>query len=265
MRCAIRIRSLADRRPTGRRLPGGMIRAMTQPAFTPSPYRWAVLAVVMLVNLTMQMLWIGYAAITGPAAEFYGVSDVAVGVFAMSFMLAFLPLSLPASWLIDTRGFRMAVGLGCVVMGVCGVLRGVAGDSYPWALAATIGIAAAQPLLLNAWTAMPARWFPAGQRATAVGVTTLGNLLGTAIGLVASPALLAVMPVDRIQLVYGTVAAVSAVLFLAVARERPARRSALPTSRSAPWCSTACGMPCASRRSGRSSRSPSWALESSTD
>ncbi len=194
---------MAAWRPTGRRLPGGMIRAMTQPAFTPSPYRWAVLAVVMLVNLTMQMLWIGYAAITGPAAEFYGVSDVAVGVFAMSFMLAFLPLSLPASWLIDTRGFRIAVGPRLRRDGRLRRAARPGRDSYPWALAATIGIAAAQPLLLNAWTAMPARWFPAGQRATAVGVTTLGNLLGTAIGLVASPALLAVMPVDRIQLVYG--------------------------------------------------------------
>ncbi len=189
----------------------------------PSPYRWAVLAVVAGVNLTIQMLWIGYAAITGPAAQFYGVSDTAVGLFAMTFMLAFVPMSLPASWLIDTRGFRFAVGLGAMVMGVCGVLRGLAGDSYPLALAATCGIALAQPLLLNAWTAMPARWFPAGQRATAVGATTLGNLLGTALGLVLSPALLASMPVDRIQLLYGVVAAVSAGLFLLVARERPPR------------------------------------------
>ena len=74
--------------------------------------------------------------ITGPAAEFYGVSDVAIGMFAMSFMIAFIPLSLPASWLIDTRGFRVAVGLGSIVMGACGVLRGLAGDSYALAMAA---------------------------------------------------------------------------------------------------------------------------------
>jgi len=194
---------------------------MTADGYRVYPYRWVVLAVMTLVNATIQVLWIGYAPITGPAARFYGVGDVAIGMFAMSFMIAFIPLSLPASWLIDTRGFRRAVGLGTIVMGTCGVLRGLAGDSYPAALAATLGIAAAQPLLLNAWTAMPARWFPPAQRATAVGVITVGNLVGTAAGMVLSPVLIESMPVDRVQLVYGVAAAASAVLFVLLARERP--------------------------------------------
>lgn len=206
-----------------------MIRSVTtalgptpvEPGFRVYPYRWVVLAVFTLVNVTIQALWIGYAPITGPAAEFYGVGDVAIGLFAMSFMIAFIPLSLPASWLIDTRGFRFAVGLGALVMGACGILRGLAGDDYRMAMAATIGIAAAQPLLLNAWTTMPARWFAPAQRATAVGVVTLGNLVGTAIGMVASPLLVEVMPLDRVQLLYGMAAAVSAVLFVLFARERP--------------------------------------------
>ncbi len=200
----------------------GIIRAVAgAPRGTPDPYRWVVLAVTTLVNLTIQTLWIGYAPITGPAAAFYGVGDTAVGIFAMAFMIAFIPLSLPASWLIDTRGFRFAVGLGSAVMAVGGIARGLAGDSYPLALAATVAIAAAQPLLLNAWTTMPAKWFPGAQRATAVGVITIGNLVGTAIGMVASPLLIEAMPVDRVQLLYGIAAAVSAVLFVLLARERP--------------------------------------------
>ncbi|MGB7980613.1 MAG: MFS transporter [Candidatus Nanopelagicales bacterium] len=185
------------------------------------PYRWVVLAVTTLVNVTIQTLWIGYAPITGPAAEFYGVGDVAVGMFAMVFMIAFVPFSLPASWLIDTRGFRFAVGLGAVVMGACGLLRGFAGSNYALALIATIGIASAQPLLLNAWTTMPARWFAPDQRATAVGIITVGNLLGTAVGMVASPVLIESMSIDRMQLVYGAIAAGSAVLFVLFAREHP--------------------------------------------
>jgi len=34
-------------------------------------YRWVVLAVFMFINLTIQMLWIAYAPITGPAARVY--------------------------------------------------------------------------------------------------------------------------------------------------------------------------------------------------
>src|SRR5512147_2850639 len=90
-------------------------------------YRWVVLAVFMFINLTIQMLWISYAPITGPAAQFYHVTDLDIGLFAMIFMIAFIPLSIPVSWAIDTFGFRKAVGLGAVLMGVFGIVRGLAG------------------------------------------------------------------------------------------------------------------------------------------
>ena len=81
----------------------------------------------MFINLTIQMLWIAYAPITGPAARFYGVTDLQIGLLAMSFMMAFIPLSIPVSWAIDTYGFRLTVSIGAVLMGVFGVLRGLAG------------------------------------------------------------------------------------------------------------------------------------------
>jgi len=184
-------------------------------------YRWVVLVVFMLVNLTMQMLWIAYAPITSMASTYYGVSDLWIGLLAMSFMIAFIPLSLPASWLIDTRGFRTAVGLGVVLMGVFGIARGLAGSNYALVLLSTIGIAVAQPFLLNSWTTVSANWFPAGQRATAVGLITLANLVGTAIGMVLTPLLVNTMSIAAVQVVYGVVAAASAVAFLGLARERP--------------------------------------------
>jgi hypothetical protein len=47
-------------------------------------YRWVVLAVFMFLNLTMQMLWIAYAPITGPAASYYGVTDLKIGLYRWS-------------------------------------------------------------------------------------------------------------------------------------------------------------------------------------
>ncbi len=184
-------------------------------------YRWVVLAVFTLINLTIQMLWITYAPITGPAAAFYGVTDLQIGYLAMSFMIAFLPLSLPVSWMIDTYGFRLSVSIGAALMGVFGLLRGLAGANYSLVLWATFGIAAAQPFLLNAWTTVPAKWFAIEERATAVGIVTLGNLVGTALGMVLTPVLIESMSIPNIQLLYGGVAAVSAVLFILLARETP--------------------------------------------
>jgi sugar phosphate permease len=185
------------------------------------PYRWVVLGVFMLVNVTIQMLWITYAPITGPAASFYGVDDLQIGLLSMSFMIAFIPLSIPVSWVIDTYGFHLAVGVGSIMMGVFGVLRGLAGANYTLVLWSTIGIAAAQPFLLNAWTKVPANWFAIEERATAVGLVTLASLVGTALGMILTPILMESMSIPTIELYYGGIAAVSAALFIAFSRETP--------------------------------------------
>ncbi len=186
------------------------------------PYRWVVLAVFMLINITIQILWISYAPITGLAAEYYGVTDLKIGLLAMIFMIVFVPLSLPASWVIDTLGFRRAVSIGAIMMGIFGVLRGLAGANYTLALISTIGIAIGQPFLLNSWTKMPALWFGARERATAVGLITLSSLAGIALGMVLPPMLINTTSISQAQLLYGGIAAVTSVLFLIFAREKPA-------------------------------------------
>jgi MFS family permease len=175
----------------------------------------------MLVNLTIQALWISYAPVTSAAGAFYGVSELQIGLFSMIFMIAFIPLSIPVSWCIDKYGSKATVAAGAVITGICGVARGLAGNNFALAIAATIGMAAAQPAFLNSWTKVAALWFPSGERATAVGMMTLANLLGAAIGQVATPILTESMPISQAQLYYGIAAAAAALLFVAFAREKP--------------------------------------------
>ena len=195
---------------------------MAERSYRLYPYRWVVLAVFMLINLTIQILWISYAPITGLAAKFYGVTDLNIGLLAMVYMMAFIPLSIPVSWAIDTYGFRRTVSIGAVLMGIFGVVRGLAGADYSLVLISTIGIAIAQPFLLNAWTKVPAQWFSIEERATAVGLVTLSNLVGTIFGMILPPILIESMSIPQSQLFYGGAAAFSAVLFLIFAREKPA-------------------------------------------
>ena len=195
---------------------------MTEKSFRLYGYRWVVLGVFMFINLTIQTLWIAYAPITGPAAQFYGVTDLEIGLLAMTFMIAFIPLSIPVSWAIDTYGFHKAVSLGAIIMGIFGITRGLAGDNYTLVLISTIGLAISQPFLLNAWTKVPAQWFSIEERATAVGLVTLANLIGTALGMVLTPILIESISIPTVQLIYGGIAAFSALLFVALARERPA-------------------------------------------
>ncbi|MEO7351010.1 MAG: MFS transporter [Marmoricola sp.] len=184
-------------------------------------YRWVVLIAFMAVNLTIQTLWISYAPISSLAQSYYGVSGVDIGVLAMSFMVAYLPFSFVASHLISQRGFRFAAGFGALLAGVSGVLRGLVGPHYALALLATIGAAIAQPFLLNAWTTLSSHWFPNSQRATAVSLITLANLVGAGIGLALTPVLVDSLSISTVQLVYGTSALVAGVVFVMVARDRP--------------------------------------------
>ena len=184
-------------------------------------YRWVVLAVFMLINLTVQILWITYAPITDSAANYYGVTTTQVGLLAMTFMIAYVPLSIPISWVIDKYGFRLAVSIGAVLMGVFAIARGLAGANYGLVLASTIGIAIGQPFLMNSWTKVPANWFSMDERATAVGLVTLSNLLGAALGMALTPILTEQLPIPTVQLIYGGVAAFAALLFIALSREHP--------------------------------------------
>jgi MFS family permease len=184
-------------------------------------YRWVVLGVFMLINVAIQMLWITYAPITGPAAKFYGVTDSQIGLLAMTFMIVYIPLSIPASWVIDKYGFRLAVSIGAVLMGVFAITRGLAGANYALVLASTIGIAIGQPFLMNSWTKVPAQWFSINERATAVGLVTLANLVGTALGMLLTPILSEQFSIPTVQLIFGGVAAIGAVLFITLSRERP--------------------------------------------
>jgi len=201
-----------------------MKTAISQSATTYRVYgsRWLVLGLHMLANLTIQALWISYAPVTAAAGAFYGVSELQIGLFSMIFMIGFIPLSIPVSWCIDRFGSKPTVAAGAIITGICGVARGLAGPNFSLAIAATIGMAAAQPAFLNSWTKIAAAWFPSNERATAVGMMTLANLLGAAIGQVVTPMLTETMPISQAQLYYGVAAAAAALLFVLFAREKPA-------------------------------------------
>lgn len=194
---------------------------MHERAWRVYPYRWVVLVVYMGIQLTMQTLWICFAPIIGDAAALYHVSDLQIGLIAMSFMIVYVPVSIPASWLIDKLGIRRAVGAGAVLAGVFGLLRGVPGTSYGWVLLWTVGIAITQPLLLNSITTVAARWFPVSERATATGLALIANFLGTGIGQVASPPLTEQLGVPGMLRVFGGGAAVAGAAFVLLVRDAP--------------------------------------------
>jgi MFS family permease len=194
---------------------------MEETKFQVYGYRWVVLLVFMLVVAVNQLLWITFAPITGSAAEYYGVSDLSIGLLSMIFMIVYIVISIPASWMIDTYGIRVAVGIGVGLTGVFGMLRGLLADNYTYVLLAQIGIAIGQPFILNAITTVAARWFPIRERATASGLGSLAMYLGIIVALVLTPYLTVQSQISGMLLSYGVVSMVSVVVFFVLIKERP--------------------------------------------
>lgn len=194
---------------------------MKQAEFKVYSYRWIVLAVFMLVVAANQMLWITFAPITSTASDYFGVSDLSIGLLSMSFMIVYILVSIPASWLIDTYGIRIAVGLGAALTGIFGLMRGLVAHDYTLVLIAQIGIAVGQPLINNAVTTVAARWFPLKDRATASGLGSLAMYLGIVTALWLTPYLTLRAEIKGVLMLYGLVGVVAAVLFFALMKERP--------------------------------------------
>jgi cyanate permease len=194
---------------------------MEETKFRVYGYRWVMLCVYMFMVAVNQMLWITFAPITSDATVYYGVSDIKIGILSMCFMIVYIFVSIPASWIIDKYGIRIGVGIGAVLTGVFGLLRGLVITDYNLLLLSQIGIAVGQPFILNAITKLAARWFPLEERATAAGLGTLAMYIGILVGMTLTPYLTLGSGIGGMLYIYGVISVVTAAIFIIMSKEAP--------------------------------------------
>ncbi|MFZ1862606.1 MAG: MFS transporter [Polyangiales bacterium] len=198
------------------------------------PYRWVILVVFMLISMVVQIQWLAHAAVARPAAVFYEgqfdpTSFLNIDFLAEVYMLVFILLSFPASYVIDTFGIRAGISIGAALAGICGLSKGLFSDDFTTVVMAQVGLAVAQPFILNAVTAVSVRWFPLRERATAAGLTALAQYLGILIAMVVTPFMVGSDPsepgygtgFDAMLRTYGWITFGVAVITLMLLRERP--------------------------------------------
>jgi MFS family permease len=184
-------------------------------------YRWVVLLVYFLVNALMQLQWIIFAPITSEAVKFYNVPAMQIDLLSLIFMVVYIFVSFPASYIIDTWGIRIGIGIGAVLMGVFGFMKGFYGANYDMVVIAQIGIAIGQPFVMNAVTKVGARWFPLHERATQSGLSVLAQFVGIIIAMVLTPPLFKMYGMEKMLMIYGIVTLAGAVIFILFNREHP--------------------------------------------
>ncbi|MBU0995014.1 MAG: MFS transporter [Proteobacteria bacterium] len=193
---------------------------------SPSGYRWTILFVFVLINTVLQMQWLTFAPIAREARVFYQVSPLQIDLLSMIFMGVFLVVCIPASYVIDTYGIRKGVGFGACLIGICSLLKGVFGDSYPAVVICQTGLAVAQPFVINAGTKIAGNWFPINERATAVGIATLSQFIGIIIAMILTPLLIkpnaeGIYQIQEMLFLYGMIALSGALILLIFLKERP--------------------------------------------
>jgi cyanate permease len=186
-----------------------------------SSRRWLVLVVFTLVAGVSQMLWLNYAPVLALIQAQYQISELQASTLILVFPALYVVLSLPAGALIDRRGYRVVVGAGAIAQAAFACLR-LADASFWTVLVAQLGIAAAQPFVVNGVSKLVTDWFPAEQGAIATGVATMGMFVGMAGAMAATPPLAAALGMRGAMAVFAAIAVASGALFVAVCRERHA-------------------------------------------
>lgn len=201
---------------------------MPQLSFKVYGYRWVMLSIFMLIVAVNQMLWITFAPITTDAMKYYAVSDLKIGMLSMCFMIVYILVSIPASWIIDRFGIRTGVGIGAVLTGVFGLTRGLFNTNFNLVFISQIGIAIGQPFILNAITKFSARWFSLEERATATGLGTLSMYIGILLGMLLTPYLVAGTSIGSMLYIYGVISIIAASIFIILMKEAPPTAPCLP-------------------------------------
>ena len=198
-------------------------------------YRWVVLAVLMFITMMAQVQWLTHAPIARAAEVYYTgrfnpTSFFNIDFLASSYMIFYLIMCIPASYFIDRFGIVKGVGLGAILMAAGGAIKGFSGNSFTLVLAGQILFAIAQPFVINAPTAVAARWFPVKERAIATGMATLAQYLGILTAMVVTPMLIVSSPSDPeygngiggMVRIYGIITIAASVAALLLLREKPA-------------------------------------------
>ena len=202
-------------------------------ASSPSGRRWVVLGAYMLLTLVVEVQWVALAPVARAAARFYagpGGEAPDVDLLAMLYLVVYLVASVPASYVIDTYGIRRGLSVGAALAAAGGLLKALLAGRFGAVLAGQGLLALAQPFVLNAATAVAARWFPLRERGLANGLAALAQYLGIVLAMVVGPAVVvgdASSPrygegVPALLLAYGAATVLGALATLLLVPERPA-------------------------------------------
>ncbi|XP_053612281.1 uncharacterized MFS-type transporter C09D4.1 isoform X2 [Plodia interpunctella] len=191
--------------------------------YTVYPIRWVVLIIFVFYSASNSMQWIQYSIIQDAVVKYYDVTSNTVYWTSLIFMITYVPLIFPGSFLLDKVGLRITTIIGA--FGTCAgawlKVFSVPQDMFWLGFLGQTVVAISQVFILNVPPRLAAVWFGADQVSSACSVGVFGNQLGVAIGFFLPPILVRAQgTVEEIgadfQLMFYLVAGFTSVLFVLI-------------------------------------------------
>jgi len=183
-------------------------------------YRWIVLVAYMWGAAVSQLLWLNFAPITPLVEQLFHVSELEVGLLSLVFPLLYIPISIPAGIITDSKGYRVSVGIGVLFMAGFSALRILSPD-FTMLLIFQAGVAIGQPFVMNSISKLAGTWFPRNERVLATGLGSMALFLGMMISLSLTPFLTLSIGFASMLMCYAAIAVIGALFFLIAARAKP--------------------------------------------
>ncbi|XP_058126581.1 heme transporter FLVCR2 [Anopheles ziemanni] len=174
----------------------GSSATLDKPALAPGEFRvykrrWLVLAIFVMYSASNALQWIQYSIIANIVQRYYDITSTWVDWTSMIFMILYIPLIFPASWILDKLGLRIAA-----ISGVLGTCLGawvkcfsVSPELFWVGFVGQSIVAASQVFILSLPAKVAAVWFGPDQVSSACSIGVFGNQLGIAVGFLVPPML----------------------------------------------------------------------------
>ena len=150
------------------------------------PSRWIVLFIYTMNLGIGNMLSYQFASILIPIQNIYNISELLASTLVLVSSVFYILVSIPIGNLIDREGYIYSIRIGICIQIFFAWIR-IATDSFWVLFICEIGIAIAQPFLLNSISKFVFHWFPEDETALATGIGTIGVFLGIGIALITTP------------------------------------------------------------------------------